>query len=191
MKFKKYLDIAIHLQPLALAAIGGLAYASSKRHMLYGSPMGNVFTGLWQWVSKSPILATVSTLVWVFGSTYIGLLIAKLWIYRAPSRQWRIGPPLNAEFLFYLFMTPQNCDAIVGDLEERFKLIHKKFGRRRANFWYWTQAVRSLGPVVWAWGKKMSLKPIIGLVAWAGAKGLIGHDGWLAAIVEMWKQVRS
>jgi hypothetical protein len=153
--------------------------------------MGNVFTRLWQWVSNSPILATLSTLVWVFGSTYIGLLIAKLWIYRAPSRQWRIGPPSNAEFLFYLFLTPQNCDALIGDLEERYKLIHKKFGRRRANFWYWMQTAMSLGPIVWAWGKKKALRPILGIAGWAIGKGLISHDGWLAAVADLLRKVRS
>jgi hypothetical protein len=100
-------------------------------------------------------------------------------------------PPVNAEFLFYLFMTPQNCDALVGDLEERYKLIHRKFGRRRADFWYWTQAIWSLGPIVWAWAKQVSLKPVVAVVSWAIAKGLIGHDGWLAALMELWKRVRS
>ena len=99
--------------------------------------------------------------------------------------------PLNAEFLFYLFVDPQNCDALVGDLDERYKLIHKKFGRRRADFWYWTMAVRSLGPIVWAWGKQKALKPVLTIAGWAVAKGLIGHDGWLAAVVELLKRVRS
>jgi len=100
-------------------------------------------------------------------------------------------PPVNAEFLFYLFMTPQNCDAFVGDLEERYKLIRKKFGKSRADFWFWTQTVISLGPIVWAWAKKISLKPVIALIGWAVAKGLLGHDSWLATLVEMLKKVRS
>jgi hypothetical protein len=100
-------------------------------------------------------------------------------------------PPSTPEFFLYLFMTPANCDALVGDLEERYKLIRKKFGRRRANFWYWTQTVRSLGPIVWAWAKKVSLKPVVAVVGWAVGKGLLGHDGWLAALVELLKKVRS
>jgi len=103
----------------------------------------------------------------------------------------KVGPPRNAEFLFYVFMPPQNCDAVVGDLEERYRLIHKKFGRRRANFWYWTQAVRSLGPIVWVWTKKISLKPFAAAVAWAIAKGLIGHDSRLAVLVELYRKIRS
>ena len=100
-------------------------------------------------------------------------------------------PPSKAEFLFYLFMTPQNCDAIVGDLEERYRLIRKKFGKRRADFWYWTQAMRSLGPVAWAWTKKVLIKRVAALVCWSVAKGLLGHDSWLAALVEIWKSIRS
>jgi hypothetical protein len=72
--------------------------------------------------------------------------------------------PNDAEFLFYLLMTPQNCDALLGDLEERYKLIYKKFGRRRAKFWYWTHTVTSLGPIVWAWAKKVSMKPVAAIV---------------------------
>ena len=99
--------------------------------------------------------------------------------------------PINAEFLFYLFLDAKNCDAIVGDLVERCKLIHKKFGARRASFWYRTQAIRSVGPIVWAWGKKIALKPVIGVVAWAVAKRLVTYDSWLAALVEIWKRIRS
>jgi hypothetical protein len=100
-------------------------------------------------------------------------------------------PPQNASFLFYLFTTPKNCDALVGDLEERYKLIHKRFGRRRANFWYWTQVLTSVGPIAWAWAKKVIMKPAIAFAGWAVARGLVGHDSWLAALVELWKKVRS
>jgi hypothetical protein len=103
----------------------------------------------------------------------------------------KVTPPLNAEFLFHVFMTPQSCDALLGDLEERYKLINKKFGRRRANLWYWTQTVTSLAPIVWAWAKKIPMKPVAAVVGWAIAKGMIGHDGWLAVLVEMVKKVRS
>jgi hypothetical protein len=70
-------------------------------------------------------------------------------------------PPINAEFLLYLFMSPENCDAFVGDLEERYRLIKCKFGARRANIWYRTQAIRSVWPIAWAWAKKATLKPAL------------------------------
>ncbi len=98
-------------------------------------------------------------------------------------------PPTSAEFLFYIFLDAKNCDAIIGDLEERYKLIVKKFGARKAAFWYWTQAIRSVGPIILAWGKKVTLKPLIGVIGWAIAKGLVSHDSWLA-LVEAWKRIR-
>jgi hypothetical protein len=100
-------------------------------------------------------------------------------------------PPSNAEFLFCLFLESQNCDALVGDLEERFRLIHAKFGIRRASLWYWTQAVRSAGPIVWASVKKLALRPLIGVIAWSVAKDLIRHDSWLVTIVELLRKIRS
>jgi hypothetical protein len=69
--------------------------------------------------------------------------------------KWRRSPPSSAEFFLHLHMTPQHCDAIVGDLEERYTLIYKKFDRRRAIFWYWFQTVISLRPIIWAATKKM------------------------------------
>ena len=115
--------------------------------------------------------------------------------YRSLRRRYgngpRVTPPKNAEFLFYCFLDAQNCDALVGDLEERYKLIHTKFGSRKANFWYWTQAIRSVVPIAWAWGKRVAVKPLIGVVAWAVAKGLIGHDSWLAALVELYRKIRQ
>ena len=132
-----------------------------------------------------PVLVSL-VLVWI---TAKGMLVGDTTGGTKPKGSPR--PPLNAEYLFYLFMSRQNCDAFVGDLEERYKLIHKKFGRRRANFWYWTQTITSLGPIVWAWGKKVVMKPAIAFAGWAVAKGLVGHDSWLAALVELLKKVRS
>jgi hypothetical protein len=101
------------------------------------------------------------------------------------------NPPANAEFLFYLFLDDQECDALVGDLEARYKIIRKKFGKRRATFWYWTQAIRSVGPIAWAWVKKIAMKPIVALVTWTVAKGLVRRDSWLAALVALYRRIRS
>lgn len=122
-------------------------------------------------------------------SVFIATKLQKLVTSYGSSIKGR--PPLNAEFLFYLFLDAQNCDAIVGDLEERYNLIRKKFGQRRADFWYWTQAVRSAGPIIWVWTKRVALKPVIGVIAWGVAKGFVRYDSWLAAIVEIWKRIRS
>jgi hypothetical protein len=83
-------------------------------------------------------------------------------------------PPSAAEFLFYVFLTPANCDALVGDLEERYKIIRKRFGARRANFWYLVQVITSVGPIVWAATKRL-LKAVSGL----------------AVLVDVWRRLRS
>lgn len=119
-----------------------------------------------------------------------------IWLYgfrllKSAEHPEQSQPPINAEFLFSLLLDSKNCDALVGDLTERYRLIHQKFGPRKANVWYWSQAIRSVVPIAWAWAKKAALKPVIGVIAWAVAKNLIGHDSWLVALVEMWKKIRS
>jgi hypothetical protein len=104
-------------------------------------------------------------------------------------------PPLNAEFLFYLFMKPKDCDAIVGDLEERYRSIRKKFGVRRANFWYWSQTIRSVGPIVWQWLTKLALKPVLATSTWLITHGLL-KDGSVLEFVknilaELTKRIRG
>lgn len=80
-------------------------------------------------------------------------------------------PPVKAEYLFYFFLEAKTCDALVGDLEERYKLILKKFGKFKADLWYWSQAIRSTGPIAWAWFKKGVMKPVVTVM---GSK--IVHD---------------
>jgi hypothetical protein len=109
--------------------------------------------------------------------------------FAVEATQRKDDPPLKASFLFYLLMTPQNCDALVGDLEERYSLIRKKFGRSRATFWYWFQTFISLRPIVCEAVKKTLMKPLIGVAAWGVGRGLISHDGWIAALVELWKKI--
>ena len=103
-------------------------------------------------------------------------------------RRGKIAPPLDAEFLLYLLLDRQNCDSLVGDLRQSHKLIHKRFGKRRATIWYWTQVVRLLGPIVWVWTKRAVFRFIAAVVA---AKGLTGHAYWLAALVDLYRKIRS
>lgn len=78
-------------------------------------------------------------------------------------------PPLNAAYLLYVFLSKNDPEAVAGDLEERWRKIKKKFGVRRANFWYWTQVVRSLWP--------------FGLAALKRVSGLL-------ALIEMWRRTK-
>jgi hypothetical protein len=73
---------------------------------------------------------------------------------RRPSPQHQ--PPRNAEFLLYLIYPKEQCDPLVGDLEERYGLILQKLGERRARLWYWSQAIRSLAPLAFQAAKKLS-----------------------------------
>jgi hypothetical protein len=51
---------------------------------------------------------------------------------------------------FLLFLVDEStCDAIVGDLEERFTL-KLKMRAWTAHFWYWDQVFRSLPRLAWA-----------------------------------------
>lgn len=109
----------------------------------------------------------------------------------AKRRRKRWSPPFDAEFLFYFFLDGESCDALVGDLAERYRVIRKNFGKHRANFWYWKEAILSVGPVAWGWAKKTAIKPLIGVIAWAVAKGLLDRDSWLAALVEFFRRIRS
>lgn len=140
------------------------------------------------YLSSATAVLILLTVTFTFGIAveflllYIGSLIIQSGFLRKPT---------NARFLLNLFLDQQNSYAIVGDLDERYRLIRKEFGTRKANFWYWTQAIRSVGPIALAWAKKVVLRPVIGAIAWAVAKDLLGHDSRLASLVELYRKIRS
>jgi hypothetical protein len=59
-----------------------------------------------------------------------------------------VTPPKLAEYLIYLFFPRKDREAILGDLEEDFHEVHKKFGLRQARLQYWAQVFRSLWPII-------------------------------------------
>ena len=91
----------------------------------------------------------------------------------------RLGPPLDAEFLFYLFLDVRTTDALVGDLEYRYSQIRPNFGKRRADWWFWTQTLKSIGPVVLAWSRNVIRKPLMGMLLWVGVRVLLKDTVWL------------
>lgn len=99
--------------------------------------------------------------------------------------------PKIAEYFFYFFLDAKTCDAIVGDLEERYKLIFKKFGHRRAALWYWKEALSSTGPIMWAWAKKIVMKPGLAVISWMAANRFLPLDSWLVMLVDLVKKIRS
>ena len=78
------------------------------------------------------------------------------WLGRPSKRRFSSRPPIDAKYLFHIFLNRQNCDALVGDLEERYRLIRKQFGQRRADLWYWIQTMRSVEPIMWRAIRKLS-----------------------------------
>jgi len=64
--------------------------------------------------------------------------------------------PIHGEYLLYILLDWQNAKVMAGDLEERHATMRQQFGRARANFWYWTQVVWSIGPLAWAAMKRVS-----------------------------------
>ena len=77
-----------------------------------------------------------------------------LWFYH--RRQKKSHPPRNAKFALLLFISKEDREVQLGDLEETYYKVAEEFGSRRANFWYRSQVVRSLGPWMWTlikrWG---------------------------------------
>jgi len=55
--------------------------------------------------------------------------------------------PNGAEYIFCIFLAPETCEAVVGDLEERFDIIAANTTMNRALLWYWRQVITSLAPL--------------------------------------------
>jgi hypothetical protein len=54
-------------------------------------------------------------------------------------------PPRVAHYALYLFVPRKTRDNLIGDLVEKYReVMLPVFGRRRADFWFWWQAVRSM-----------------------------------------------
>jgi hypothetical protein len=109
---------------------------------------------------------------WLIGHLFwtLLLLIARLSFQLATTA---IQPP-TSNFVFRPFMNPEGCDALLGDLEERYKHLRRKLGLFRADFWYLKETMLSVGPVIWA-------------ATGATVKKLSG----LAALVELYRRIRS
>lgn len=77
----------------------------------------------------------------------LGLTLSEI---RARERaSAKTPPPRNAKFTLLLFLSKEDREVQLGDLEETYHKIAEEFGSRRANFWYRSQVVRSLGPWIW------------------------------------------
>jgi hypothetical protein len=59
-----------------------------------------------------------------------------------------VTPPKPAEYLLYLFLSKDNREAILGDLEEEFHEVEAKFGMNKARIYYWVQVIKSIYPLL-------------------------------------------
>jgi hypothetical protein len=85
-----------------------------------------------------------------------------------------VKPPRRAEFLLYLFLPKKWREVSLGDLNEDYQEVYRKFGPKPAAVWYYKQVISSLCPVVFraiwkgikwvgmGWAAVHSLKKSIG-----------------------------
>lgn len=71
-------------------------------------------------------------------------------------------PPFNAEYLLYLFLDKPDRDVVIGDLVESYGRIIQRFGKRRADLWFYKQVAACLTPLI----RRALLK--LGAVIWLG-----------------------
>jgi hypothetical protein len=57
-------------------------------------------------------------------------------------------PPVLPRLLITAATPAADCDSIVGDLFEEYNLRVQSIGRVRSDLWYWSQAIRSIPPLL-------------------------------------------
>jgi hypothetical protein len=90
-------------------------------------------------------------------SLALGFLILRF-MSRTPRPD---SPPLNLAILLYLVLDRLTYEAFVGDLEERYRLILRRHGKRQATVWYLSEVVRSSQPVILS-AAKSTLRSALG-----------------------------
>ena len=79
-------------------------------------------------------------------------------------------PPRSAEFILSLVVSGEDCEAILGDLEERFRTrILPRYGLRKARFWYRVQVLRCLWPYVKAGLRRLARLEWLFRLLWRAA----------------------
>lgn len=56
-------------------------------------------------------------------------------------------PPINAEYLLYLFLSRDEREIVIGDLVEVYGEMVRRFNKPRADFWFYKQVLGSLWPL--------------------------------------------
>jgi len=71
-------------------------------------------------------------------------------------------PPFNAEYLLELFLRKEDRETVIGDLIEGYCHVRRRFDKKRADIWFYKQALGFLLPLL----RRAVLK--IGALVWLG-----------------------
>jgi hypothetical protein len=78
------------------------------------------------------------------GGSHFGLDYRIKYLYvpsKSPNLMASVAP--DASLLFSIFVSQEERDAFLGDLEERFRLQVTKKGSRAATRWFWQEVIHS------------------------------------------------
>ncbi len=75
------------------------------------------------------------------------------------------SPPAAAEWLLTLLVRARRAEALLGDLEERYRRDIEARGNRPAWWLYWARALNSLGPLLWSAIKRVGIFAAVADVA--------------------------
>lgn len=71
-------------------------------------------------------------------------------------------PPVNATYMLFLLLGRVEREVVIGDLVEEYAQIIERFGKFRADIWFYRQVIGSLWPLL----RRAILK--IGALVWLG-----------------------
>jgi hypothetical protein len=130
---------------------------------------------------KSALLRVLGSIPFALGflaGKCARLLVSFMRTQRDAAEQRSQRPPRLAEYLIY-FLPKAQREPLMGDMAEVYGVLLKAQGRRRAQFWYWFQAIMAIKPLWWN-------KVVKRLAKWAAITGL----GQLLGRIIPWEWVR-
>jgi hypothetical protein len=74
---------------------------------------------------------------------------------RIPKTSDQAQPPANLDFILYFLMSRADCDALIGDLQERYSHLVERLGKARADLWYAKQVLASVWPLLSSWVRRL------------------------------------
>jgi hypothetical protein len=80
----------------------------------------------------------------ILGLLFVGVICSAL----SNNRDETVNPPKNAELLLLLFVRRDEQDAVIGDLIERYRRLHQRLGKGRADLYAYGEVARSLYPFI-------------------------------------------